>query len=114
MADFDQAIADAKAAVGRITWWAVGQHAAIGFAATLLLGLLWRPMVYLTPFLAGAVGVAREVYTAKWRHKTTLAAALGIVLRGEGGGWSRYNLIMQGLAPLVGGLLLTLIVVVFA
>lgn len=88
---------------GRITWWAVWQHAVIGGMLCLIVGAILGPLAARIALPVVVLGfAAREAITAADRHDTTISDGVQIVLRGEPG-FSPWNLLLQSLAPAAGG-----------
>lgn len=100
--------------MNRITWGAVIMHALAGFGAAavaaglaLAAGLTAWPFALALTFASVAFWTWREVVTAASRNGTDMAGGWRLVLEGEGPPWSPWNLRLQALAPLAGGLLVT-------
>ena len=83
----------------RITWGAVAMHAIIaGVVVATAYGFLGLAAALIAAPIVSAVDAAREVWTARKRHRCTWAEAARIVVDGEEG-WSRWNLRLQALSP---------------
>lgn len=89
---------------GRITWFAVLQHAVIGAGACLAAGAAFGAIgVWVAAPAALLAFTAREIRTAATRHSVGLADGAAIVWRGEPG-FSPWNLRLQAIAPIIGAL----------
>jgi hypothetical protein len=100
--------------MSRITWGAVIMHALAGFAVSaigaglsLAAGVSAWPAGLVLALASCAFWTWREAATAAERHNTDLRGGWDIVLAGEGAPWSPWNLRLQALSPLAGGLLVT-------
>jgi hypothetical protein len=100
--------------MNRITWGAVIMHALAGFAVSAVgcglsvaAGVSAWPAGLVLALASTAFWTWREAKQAAARYDTDLRTGLGIVFLGEGGEWSEWNLRLQALSPLVGGLLVT-------
>ena len=100
--------------MNRITWGAVIMHALAGFGASavaaglsMAAGLTPWPFALALTLASFAFWTWREIVTAASRNGTDFAGGVKLVLEGEGAPWSPWNLRLQALAPLVGGLLVT-------
>ena len=100
--------------MNRINWGAVIMHALAGFGASavaaglaLAAGVTAWPFALLLTVASVAFWTWREAVQAASRHDTDLAGGWRIVLDGEGAPWSPWNMRLQALAPLAGGLLVT-------
>lgn len=87
--------------MGKVTWWAVAAHAIVaGVIVRTVFEIAGPAAATLAGVLVCAGFAGREVWTAARRHGVDLPGGLGIVLRGEGGEWSRWNLLLQATSPL--------------